>query len=349
MSCFPQIKGDKMIKFDGTRCPASRACQPRDLKAKCQGKVSRQNWQLLRTTPKERERKLMKKIVEVLANREELIDRSLGIVLSKIHAAIAERGVCTIAAAGGSTPEPLYRALSTQDLPWDKIHVFWGDERYVPPEHPDSNQKMARLAWLDRVNIPARNIHPMPTGAGDPAADASAHQIELQQFFKVSDGEFPAFDIILLGIGDDAHTASDRGRRPHSLSISRHSSPASSRRPSNCRQQRRSTPHHLYSPFNQPRPVRHLHGRRSQQTTRPGSNFCPRSRRNDLSSQTRSTRRRTLVAARCGCWLLRKIADRSASVPTKSALSQTQSGPSPRRSRRQSGPSPRRSRRQLSS
>jgi 6-phosphogluconolactonase len=150
----------------------------------------------------------MKKIVEVLANREELIDRSLGIVLSKIHSAIAERGVCTIAAAGGSTPEPLYRALSDQDLPWDKIHVFWGDERYVPPEHPDSNQKMARLAWLDRVNIPASNIHPMPTGAGDPAADASAHQIELQQFFKVSDGEFPAFDIILLGIGDDAHTAS---------------------------------------------------------------------------------------------------------------------------------------------
>ncbi|WP_445171677.1 6-phosphogluconolactonase [Microcoleus sp.] len=150
----------------------------------------------------------MKKIVEVLANREELINRSLGIVLSKIHAATAERGVCTIAAAGGSTPEPLYRALSAQDLPWDKIHVFWGDERYVPPEHPDSNQKMARLAWLDRVNIPASNIHPMPTGAGDPAADASAHQIELQQFFKVSAGEFPAFDIILLGIGDDAHTAS---------------------------------------------------------------------------------------------------------------------------------------------
>ncbi|MEG3921126.1 6-phosphogluconolactonase [Microcoleus sp. T3_A4] len=150
----------------------------------------------------------MKKIVEVLANREQLIDRSLEIVLSKISEAIAERGLCTIAAAGGSTPEPLYRAIAAQDLPWDKIHVFWGDERYVPPEHPDSNQKMARLAWLDRVNIPASNIHPMPTGACDPAADAAAHQTELQQFFKVSDGEFPAFDIILLGIGDDAHTAS---------------------------------------------------------------------------------------------------------------------------------------------
>ncbi len=150
----------------------------------------------------------MKKVVEVLANREELIARSLAIVLSQIAEAIAERGICTIAAAGGSTPEPLYKALVAEDLPWHKIHVFWGDERYVAPEHPDSNQKMARQAWLDRVNIPASNIHPMPTGAADPAADAEAYQTELQQFFKVPDGEFPAIDIILLGIGDDAHTAS---------------------------------------------------------------------------------------------------------------------------------------------
>ncbi|MEG4283419.1 6-phosphogluconolactonase [Microcoleus sp. A006_D1] len=150
----------------------------------------------------------MQKIVEVLVNREELIERSLRVVLSKITAAISERGLCTIALAGGSTPEPLYRAIATQDLPWDKIHVFWGDERYVSPEHPDSNQKMARLAWLDRANIPASNIHPVPTGSGAPAADAKAYQTELQQFFKISDGEFPAIDIILLGIGDDAHTAS---------------------------------------------------------------------------------------------------------------------------------------------
>jgi len=150
----------------------------------------------------------MKKVVEVLANREELIERSLWVVLSQMEAAIEDRGQCTVALAGGSTPEPLYRAIAARDLPWDKIHVFWGDERYVGPEHPDSNQKMARLAWLDRANIPASNIHPMPTGAGDPAADARAHQTELQEFFKISEGEFPAFDIILLGIGDDAHTAS---------------------------------------------------------------------------------------------------------------------------------------------
>ncbi|MGL5063430.1 MAG: 6-phosphogluconolactonase [Microcoleus sp.] len=150
----------------------------------------------------------MKKVVEILANREELIERSLSVVLSQITTAITERGQCTIALAGGGTPEPLYRAIAARDLPWDKIHVFWGDERYVAPEHPDSNQKMARQAWLDRVNIPASNIHPMPTAAADPAADATTHQTELQQFFHISEGEFPAFDIILLGIGDDAHTAS---------------------------------------------------------------------------------------------------------------------------------------------
>ncbi len=150
----------------------------------------------------------MQKVVEVLANREELIERSLSVVRSKIQTAIAERGICTIALAGGSTPEPLYKALCLQDLPWEKIHVFWGDERYVPENHQDSNQKMARLAWLDQVNFPASNIHPMPTGSADPVADALAHQTTLQDFFKVSDGEFPAIDIILLGIGDDAHTAS---------------------------------------------------------------------------------------------------------------------------------------------
>lgn len=150
----------------------------------------------------------MKKIVEVLADRETLIERSLAVVLSKIQAAIAERGICTIALAGGSTPGPVYEAIAASDLPWDRIHVFWGDERYVPPAHPDSNQRMARQAWLDKIKIPPTNIHPMPTSAGDPAVDARTHQTELQEFFKVSAHEFPAFDIILLGIGDDAHTAS---------------------------------------------------------------------------------------------------------------------------------------------
>ncbi|MEX0269118.1 6-phosphogluconolactonase [Leptolyngbyaceae cyanobacterium UHCC 1019] len=150
----------------------------------------------------------MQTIVEVLPDKNELIARSLEIVLAKIEDAIAQRGIATIALAGGSTPKPLYEKLAEQDLPWEKIHIFWGDERYVPADHPDSNQGMARRAWLDQVPLPAANIHPMPTSAPDPADAAAQHEAELQAFFKLSAGAFPALDIILLGIGDDGHTAS---------------------------------------------------------------------------------------------------------------------------------------------
>ena len=150
----------------------------------------------------------MQTIVEVLPDKSALIERSLELVLAKIEDAIAQRGLATIALAGGSTPKPLYEKLAEQDLPWKKIHVFWGDERYVPADHPDSNQGMARRAWLDQVPLPAANIHPMPTSATNPADAAAQHEAELQAFFNLSDGTFPAFDIILLGIGDDGHTAS---------------------------------------------------------------------------------------------------------------------------------------------
>ncbi|KJH71805.1 6-phosphogluconolactonase [Aliterella atlantica] len=150
----------------------------------------------------------MKKIVEVLPDVEALIERARVVTLEKINTAIAERGVCTIALSGGGTPKPLYEAIAQQKLPWDKIHIFWGDERYVPADDPESNQLMARTAWLDRVDIPASNIHPMPTDKADPAVAASKHERELQEFFQVAPGEFPLFDIILLGIGDDGHTAS---------------------------------------------------------------------------------------------------------------------------------------------
>lgn len=150
----------------------------------------------------------MQKNIEVFPSRDQLVERALEIILSKIEPAIQQRGQFTLVLAGGSTPKPLYEALAAQNLPLDKIHIFWGDERYVPPDHPDSNEGMARQAWLDRVEFPASNIHPMPTLGNDPQADARQYDGELQQFFQVSEGEFPAFDVILLGMGDDAHTAS---------------------------------------------------------------------------------------------------------------------------------------------
>ncbi len=146
--------------------------------------------------------------VEVLADKSALIQRSLQIVLEKLQTALAERGQFTLALAGGSTPKPLYEALAQQELDWEKIQVLWGDERYVPPSHPDSNEGMARLAWLNHVPIPAANLHPMPTDAADPAVAAQRYQQELQTLFQVQPGTIPTLDLILLGIGDDGHTAS---------------------------------------------------------------------------------------------------------------------------------------------
>ncbi len=150
----------------------------------------------------------MNRKIEVLPDRPALIARSLEIVLSKLETAIQERGQFTIALSGGGTPKPLYEAIATQQLPWDKIHVFWGDERYVSPDHPDSNQLMARHAWLDKVDIPPSNIHPMPTGHTEPIVAAAEYEKHLQEFFHTQSGEFPALDVTLLGMGDDAHTAS---------------------------------------------------------------------------------------------------------------------------------------------
>ncbi|MEA5617344.1 6-phosphogluconolactonase [Cronbergia sp. UHCC 0137] len=150
----------------------------------------------------------MNKTVEILADQPALVKRALELILSKLETAIEQRGQFTIALSGGSTPKPLYEAIANQKLPWDKIHVFWGDERYVAPDHPDSNELMARRAWLDKVAIPAANIHAMPTSSANPVVDAAKHEQHLQEFFHVAPGIFPSLDVVLLGMGDDAHTAS---------------------------------------------------------------------------------------------------------------------------------------------
>lgn len=142
---------------------------------------------------------------EILADKTAITHRALEIVLELYQGAIAARGLFTLVAAGGSTPKSLYQALALQSLDWPKVHVFWGDERYVPVTDPQSNQGMTRTAWLDRVPIPTTNIHPIPTEDPDPAIAAASYEQKIKAFF--APGE-PVFDLILLGIGDDGHTAS---------------------------------------------------------------------------------------------------------------------------------------------
>jgi 6-phosphogluconolactonase len=150
----------------------------------------------------------MQRIIEVLEDALAIQTRSTELVVAKIQKAIELRGRSTLVLAGGSTPKALYQSLAQQNLPWEKIQIFWGDERYVASNHPDSNQKMAREAWLDLVDFPASNIHPIPTSANDPELDAQSYETEIKACFGSNDREFPSFDIILLGMGDDGHTAS---------------------------------------------------------------------------------------------------------------------------------------------
>ncbi len=150
----------------------------------------------------------MTRSIQILPTLTELIPHASTTILDRLTQAITTRGIATIALAGGSTPKPLYQLLAQANLPWDKLHIFWGDERYVPSDHPDSNEKMAREAWLDRVAIPADNIHAVPTGLPHPADAAAQYEQTLKQVLGISGQDIPALDVILLGMGDDAHTAS---------------------------------------------------------------------------------------------------------------------------------------------
>jgi 6-phosphogluconolactonase len=127
--------------------------------------------------------------------------------------AIGARGRCLIALAGGSTPKPVYELLATAPyaarVEWGRVHLFWGDERCVPPDHPESNYRMTREALLDRAPIPPDNVHRI-SGEREPDAAADAYERLLRKFFPAAEGAAPAhsFDLELLGLGHDGHTAS---------------------------------------------------------------------------------------------------------------------------------------------
>ncbi len=128
--------------------------------------------------------------------------------------ACASHGEFAVCLAGGSTPRRLYQLLAAPEIasrfPWDRVHWFWGDERFVPHDHPESNYRMAFEAFLSRVAVPAANIHPIPTEAVSPQQAAAAYEAVLKRFYGAQDlaAERPLFDVTLLGIGADGHTAS---------------------------------------------------------------------------------------------------------------------------------------------
>jgi 6-phosphogluconolactonase len=144
--------------------------------------------------------------IHVYETPEELAEAAAREFADRAEEAIAERGRFAVVLAGGSTPEAMYGILASDfddRIDWSKVYVFFGDERTVPPHHDDSNHKMASEALLDHV--PVGNVHRM-RGELPPEEAAEAYEEELRTFFRTQ--EVPHFDLILLGIGADGHTAS---------------------------------------------------------------------------------------------------------------------------------------------
>jgi 6-phosphogluconolactonase len=125
----------------------------------------------------------------------------------------ANRDRAAICLTGGSSPKQLYQLLATDPwrsrIPWDRVHWFIGDERFVTANDPLNNMAMARRIFLDAC-APAANIHPIPTDAADPDQAARAYESELQSFYgaETLDSSRPLFDVVLMGVGPDGHTAS---------------------------------------------------------------------------------------------------------------------------------------------
>lgn len=134
---------------------------------------------------------------------EDVAAAALPLVVSSIGRAVQARGRATVGLSGGSTPLPLYELLANASVPWEDVWVFLSDERYVPPDHPHRNSRAARRVLLDKVPVPEQQILEWPTELA-PVAAAESFATRLQEEF----GGAPVFDLNLLGLGDDAHTAS---------------------------------------------------------------------------------------------------------------------------------------------
>jgi 6-phosphogluconolactonase len=150
----------------------------------------------------------MKPDVRVCADVNELSLRVAEAAVTTINDAIRRYGRCSLVLSGGSTPRTLYGLLASElrdQIPWTDVHLFWGDERYVSPSDPASNYRMAKEALLDHVPCPAGNVHPMPTQFPSPDAAARDYEGTLRGYFG---SDWPHFDLILLGLGEEGHTAS---------------------------------------------------------------------------------------------------------------------------------------------
>lgn len=128
-------------------------------------------------------------------------------IVGRIEEALSGQEFAAIAISGGSSPKEMFGIVARTRLAWDKVHVFWVDERCVPPTDDQSNYKMAEQYLIQPAHIPQRNVHRV-CGEFTPQAAAKRYIDEIREFFGLGDGEMPRFDLIHRGMGPDAHTAS---------------------------------------------------------------------------------------------------------------------------------------------
>jgi 6-phosphogluconolactonase len=155
----------------------------------------------------------MKPIVQVLPDAETLFHTAGDAFARAARDAVRDRGRFAVALSGGSTPRALYAALATDaDLraavPWTQCEFFWGDERHVPPDDVASNYRMAHEAMLGRVPVGPAQVHRIKGEYPDAGKAAAEYEVELRRAFRLGPDELPRFDLILLGLGPDGHTAS---------------------------------------------------------------------------------------------------------------------------------------------
>jgi 6-phosphogluconolactonase len=148
----------------------------------------------------------------IVADLEAVYRAAAGRFVDAAVDAVRARGTFSVALAGGSTPRGLYSLLATDDgwratVPWPQCEFFWGDERHVPPDHPDSNYRMALEAMLSRVPVHPDRIHRVRADQADAALAASLYETEVRRVVR-AEPDVPRFDLILLGLGGDGHTAS---------------------------------------------------------------------------------------------------------------------------------------------
>lgn len=151
--------------------------------------------------------------IQIVADAEAMCQAAAETLVQHIGKTLQTNDVYSIALSGGSTPRRLYALLADdpkfyRQIPWKRIHFFWGDERHVPPDHSDSNYRLAYEAMLSRVSIPATNIHRICAENPDASKAAKDYVHDLRRFFGITNGEMPRFNCVLLGLGSDGHTAS---------------------------------------------------------------------------------------------------------------------------------------------